>query len=136
VPSRKRSAAKQPDPVLFLDRSLGLEPIRARLLEAGVRVEVHRDHFADDARDEEWLSAIASRGWVILTKDQRIRYRPLELQALRKSHAKVFVLTAGNLKGSEIAAAFVSALPRIRWIAASERQSFLATVSRTGKVRL
>jgi hypothetical protein len=30
-----------------------------------------------------------------LTKDQRLRYRPLEIAALRASTARVFVLTSG-----------------------------------------
>ncbi|MGH7152226.1 MAG: hypothetical protein ACREIU_16085 [Planctomycetota bacterium] len=39
----------------------------------GARVEVHDEHFARDARDEEWLGEVGRRGWVVPTKDQRIR---------------------------------------------------------------
>jgi hypothetical protein len=39
---------------------------------------------------------------------------PLEIAALRASKARVFVLTAGNLRGTEIAAVFVRALPHIQ----------------------
>ena len=49
----------------------------------------------------------------MLTKDQRLRYRPLEIAALRASKARVFVLIAGNLRGMEIAAVFLTALPQI-----------------------
>jgi len=64
-------------------------------------------------RTASWLRTAGERGWVVLTKDQRLRYRPLEIAALRASKARVFVLTAGNLRGIEIAAVFLKALPRI-----------------------
>lgn len=44
--SKKRSDAKPPDgTVFFVDRSLGVEPIRSALVAAGVRVEIHDDYF-------------------------------------------------------------------------------------------
>jgi predicted nuclease of predicted toxin-antitoxin system len=114
VPSKKPSVAKPPEgTVFFIDRSLGVEPIRTSLVDAGLGVEIHDDHFDRDADDRLWLRDVGARGWVILTKDQRLRYRPLELAALRASRASVFILVAGNLRGCEIAAVFVKALPRI-----------------------
>src|SRR5207249_11200287 len=114
VPSKKQSAAKPPDEtVFFIDRSLGIDRIRTELIRVGLAAEIHDDHFARDEEDRVWLRTVGERGWVVLTKDQRLRYRPLEIGALRASHARVFVLTAGNLRGSEIAAVFLAALPRM-----------------------
>jgi hypothetical protein len=97
VQSKKPSDAKPPDgTVFFIDRSLGVEPIRTELINCGLVVEIHDDHFARDEEDRVWLKAVGERGWVVLTKDQRLRYRPLEISALRASNARVFVLTAGN----------------------------------------
>ena len=81
-----------------------------------------------------WLRDIGARGWVILTKDQRLRYRPLELAALRSSRARVFILVAGNLRGSEIAAVFVKALARICEILASRSGPFVARITRAGEI--
>ncbi|HEV8040842.1 MAG TPA: hypothetical protein VGP62_18360 [Bryobacteraceae bacterium] len=67
---------------------------------ASLKVEIHDDHFARDEEDRMWLRAVGERGWVVLTKDQRLRYRPFEIAALRASGARVFVLTAGNLRVS------------------------------------
>lgn len=133
--SKKPSAAKPPDTaVFFIDRSLGVEPIRTELVNVGLHIEIHDDHFARDEDDSVWLSAVGLRGWVILTKDQRLRYRPLEIAALRASRARVFVLTAGNLRGSEIAAVMVRALPRILRILKSNPGPFVARVSSSGHV--
>lgn len=135
MPSKKQSAAKPPDgTVFFLDRSLGVEPIRTELINSGLVVEIHDDHFARAEEDRVWLRVVGERGWVVLTKDQRLRYRPLERAALRASNARVFVLTAGNLRGSEIAAVFVAALPKIRRILHRRPGPLLARVSKFGHI--
>jgi predicted nuclease of predicted toxin-antitoxin system len=137
VPSKKPSAAKPPDEtVFFIDRSLGKDPIRAELIKAGLVIEIHDDHFARDEEDRIWLRIVGDRGWVVLTKDQQLRYRPLEIAALRASRVRVFVLTAGNLRGIEIAAAFLAALPRMCKILHSLRGPFVARVSQSGDVTI
>jgi predicted nuclease of predicted toxin-antitoxin system len=137
VPSKKQSAAKPPDgTVFFIDRSLGREPIRTELIKAGLVVQIHDDHFARDEEDRIWLRTVGERGWVVLTKDQRLRYRPLEIAALRASKARVFVLTAGNLRGNEIAAVFLTALPRIFKALHSVPGPFVARVSQAGYVTI
>ena len=42
---------------------------------AGLYVEVHDDHFAQDAPDSEWLAAVGRNNWIVITRDERIRYR-------------------------------------------------------------
>ena len=104
---RKPSVAKLPDgTVFFIDRSLGVEPLRTGLIEAGLTVTVHDDYFARDEEDRVWLQRVGELGWVVFTKDKKLRYRPLEIAALRQIAARVFVLTAGNLRGNEIASVF------------------------------
>ena len=135
--SKKPSAAKPPDgTVFFIDRSLGVEPIRTALSNSGLDVKIHDDHFPRDEEDRVWLQTVGDRGWVVLTKDQRLRYRPLEIGALRASNARVFVLTAGNLRGSEIAAVFLAALPRICRVLHSRPGPFVARVSQSGHVKI
>jgi PIN domain-containing protein len=97
-------------------------------------VKIHDDHFKRDEEDRVWLRAVAQHGWVIFTKDQRLRYRPLEIAALRSSRARVFVLVAGSLRGSEIAAAFVAALPRICRILRKHAGPFVARITKDGGV--
>ncbi len=132
---KKQSAAKPPDgSVFFIDRSLGIEPLRGELVKVGLTVEIHDDHFARDEEDSVWLRVVGERGWIVLTKDQRLRYRPLEIAALRASNARVFVLTAGNLRGSEIAAVFLLAMPGVCRILNSRPGPFVARISRSGSI--
>jgi hypothetical protein len=99
-------------------------------------VEIHDEWFARDEEDRVWLRTVGERGWVVLTKDQRLRYRPLEIAVLRARNARVFVLTAGNLRGIEIAAVFLAALPRICKVLHSLPGPFVARVSHSGHVKI
>jgi predicted nuclease of predicted toxin-antitoxin system len=137
VPSKKRSVAKPPEEeVFFLDRSLGVEPIRSVLTREGLVVEIHDNHFKRDEEDRVWLAKVGSRNWVVLTKDQRLRYRPLEIAALRVSRCRVFVLVAGNMKGDEIASIFVKSLHQIFAILRSHPGPFVARISKGGRVAI
>ena len=62
--------------------------------------------------------------------------RPLEIAALRESRARVFVLTAGNLRGAEIARLLTVAIPRIQGILRSRRGPFIARVSRADHIAI
>src|SRR5438874_914842 len=68
--------------VFFTDRDLGIA-FPAILAAAGLSVERHRDHFPPDCADERWLEVVGQRGWVALTHDRHIRYKPNELAGER-----------------------------------------------------
>jgi hypothetical protein len=138
--SKKRSAAssrsRPPErPTLFVDRSLGRHVVADALRQASATVEIHDDHFAPDERDETWLAAVGARGWVVLSKDTRIRYRPNELKGLKEAGAIAVVLTAGNLSGSEMAELFVRTLNSIVRKVRSAKGPALFTFGRDGRLR-
>lgn len=110
--------------------------VAGRLRSAGVRVEVHDDHFPPAARDQDWLGAAGKRGWVVLTKDRRIQQRTPELVALARAGVRAFVLTAGDLQGSEMGAVFVRALPAMERRVRGHPAPFVARVSRRGTVMM
>jgi predicted nuclease of predicted toxin-antitoxin system len=139
--SKKRSGAnsrlKPPKPpVFFIDRSLGKKAVADALRQANLEVHVHDEYFPRDARDEEWLAEVGRRGWVVLTKDTRIRYRAAELAALMRSGVTAFVLTSGNLRGAEMAEIFLKALPAICRLVARYTPPFVASVTKSGSVSL
>lgn len=115
---------------------MGKRVVAQALRDAGERVEIHDDHFAADATDEAWLADVGKRGWIVLTKDDRIRYRVTERTALESARVKAFVLTSSQLQGADMAAAFVKALPRIKRLISSYAPPFIGRVSRTGDVEL
>jgi hypothetical protein len=132
--SKKQSAAssrsKRPKllpPPLFIDRSLGRLVIPAALREQGVEVHTHDAHFAQDAPDADWLSSVGARGWTVITKDTKIRYRHTELAALVAGRVRAFVLTKGDLSGPEMARILILALPRIGAFCVRHEAPFRAT---------
>jgi predicted nuclease of predicted toxin-antitoxin system len=120
----------------FLDRSLGREIIATALRQSGLRIEIHDDHFAADERDEIWLRDVGNRGWIVLTKDRRIRYRTIEREALLSSGVRAFVLTSGNVTGQEMAQLFVKSINRMKRFLAKNRGPFVAKITRGGAIEL
>lgn len=119
-----------------MDRALGTITVAGALRSAGCTVEIHDDHFAQDAKDAEWLSAVGRRGWVVLTKDHHVRTRQNELIALLAAGVAAFVLTSGDLSGPEMAEAFVRALPKMNRVLVGQPRPFIARVSPGGAVTL
>jgi hypothetical protein len=138
--SKKRSAAssrsKPPDsPTLFVDRSLGRHHVADALRQAGATVEIHDDHFSPNAPDDEWLGEVGRRGWIVLTKDRRIRYRPNQILALKRGWVVAVVLASGNLTGPAMAELFVKVLGRIYRAAAAARPPALFTFGRDARLK-
>ena len=111
---KKRSVANSASPkpleeelVFFLDRQLGRHKIAGILRAAGLKIEVHDDHFRQEAVDPEWLTAVGQRNWIVVTRDERIRYNVAEKQAMRRAKVRAFVLAAqGDLRADMLARIF------------------------------
>lgn len=115
------SSAAQPE--FFFDRSLGKITAR-RLRDAGYAVHLIADLYRDDATtvpDEEWIAEGCQRGWILLTKDRRIRYRAGELAAL---DGHLFCLSDGNASIEVMTETLLVALPRIARASARHRAGF------------
>ncbi|HVN34332.1 MAG TPA: hypothetical protein VMU96_03635 [Casimicrobiaceae bacterium] len=67
--------------IYYLDANLDGPDLVTTLRGAGMSCEAHRDHFAQDAADEDWIPAVAAKGWVIVTRDFAIKRRPTERAA-------------------------------------------------------
>jgi hypothetical protein len=110
--------------VFFTDRDLP-EILR----DAGLSVERHADHFAPDASDEVWLETVGREGWVAVTHDARIRYKPNELAAVIK-HRVPLLVVVGKAPFPDLARAFVATRPRIETFLDTHVAPFIAKVYR------
>lgn len=98
-------------PIFFTDRDLG-KRFPEILAAAGLNVERHADHFAPDCPDETWLREIGKRGWVAVTHDSRIRYKPNELAAVIE-HQVTLLVIVGHAPYPQLAQSFVATRHRI-----------------------
>ena len=101
---------------------------------ADLKVEVHDEHLAQDASDPEWLAFAGQNNWILITRDERIRYRVAEKQAIRRAKVRAFVLAQGNLQAETLAENLLKALPKIRRLVEKENPPFVAKISRAGDV--
>jgi hypothetical protein len=125
------------DPVVFfVDRSLGAVEVPEALRRAGASVEIHDHHFAQDTPDSDWLAAVGTHGWVVLTRDERIRRHPGELDALMTAGIAAFVLTASGVTGAEMGTILTHALPAMTRLAHSLSRPFVGTISRGGAINI
>src|ERR1700761_3033300 len=104
-------------PEFFIDRSLGRRIVPDALRAAGVTVHTMADVYGEEIgqglRDETWLLDAGRRGWGVLMKDDAIRRRPAEREALVEGGVRAFCLTNAQLRGEDQARRFVDNLDRI-----------------------
>lgn len=114
--------------VFFTDRDLG-NRFADILIEAGIAVERHREHFADDAKDVDWISEVARRGWVAITHDKAISRRPNERDAVLQAGLGLLIVV-GAAPYHELARNFVDTLPRITAYLSRRTRPFIARIYR------
>lgn len=111
MPQRTKQQAE-----LFVDRSLG-KSIVVGLRAAGLTVHSMADVYGEKPgqllADEVWLRDAGKNDWIVLTKDDAIRRRPAERDALTEAAVRVFCLTNRHLRGIEQTERFVSNRHRI-----------------------
>jgi len=109
--------APLPPPEFFVDRSLGrrhlAEALTAHSLVVHTLASIYGDERGQSVEDAEWLALAGERGWVVLMKDDRIRRRPAEIEALRIAGVRAFCLTNANLGAAEQSERFVANRHRI-----------------------
>ena len=137
--SKKHSASSNdspPDaaPLLFIDRCAWSRKLDEALKAAGIPHIAHREKFADDCPDEEWLTAAGRAGWIVLTRDQAIRRKPNELKAFRDAKLIMFALASGNASAEDTARLVVELYPRILRKAQSAKPPAMFSVTLAGGI--
>lgn len=121
--------------VFYLDRSIETKSLVAALRGHGYNFEPHANHFPQDALDTEWLAKAGQEGWIVLTKDERIRYNPLELAALLEFNVQAFIVTAGNFTTDQLTQLVLDAIPQIVKFVAKNKPPFVVKVHKNGAIK-
>jgi hypothetical protein len=117
----------------FLDRASESKTLHEALKAKGAHVELHHEHFDQDAVDTAWLPIVCQRDWVIISHDQ---FNELEKQAIRNAGGRAFLIVGGDATGEQKAALVTGALRRILRILKAVPPPFIAKVYRANKVNL
>lgn len=107
------------------------------LRDAGLDVRVHDELFPQGTADVEWLRVAGQPRWVVITRDDRIRYNTLEKQAVVAARLRFFSITSSSLTGEEAAELIVSSMPTVERLAREHaRCGFIAKISRGPDVKI
>jgi hypothetical protein len=74
--------------------------------------------------------------WVLLTRDQNIRYQSIEHARVVRYNIREFVFKAGNLHKLELAKVLLIALPKIREVCQKYEPPFIASITKLGVVNM
>src|SRR5262245_62912079 len=130
-------APRPPDElILFLDENLDSDVVCAALAGAEIRFERYRSHFAAGIDDTAWIPVIAERGWAIVTRDGRIRRRPLEREAMLEAGAIVVMIRGQALGAAALAAALLAGHARLVSMARSRRPPMVLFLHPDGRPEL
>ncbi|HEU4760528.1 MAG TPA: hypothetical protein VFT91_11195 [Dehalococcoidia bacterium] len=120
--------------MIFIDRSI---PKGVADALKAVRDDVRwlEDEFQHDAKETEWLPEIGKRGWLVISRDKKIRTRPGERRALVDAGVGCFILAQKqNLTRWDYLKLIAASLDEMEEAFASTRKPFIYTVGRTGQL--
>jgi hypothetical protein len=120
--------------IYFFDNCLSYR-YAAMLRALDVEAKALREEFEESAPDEEWIPVVGQRGWVLLTGDRNIRWKPHQREILEKAKVTTFFMVKGydNLGRWEQAAHFLKAWPNIMQMAEKKQIGRCYLVQMNGK---
>lgn len=126
------TARPEPAPVFYVDESIFSNALVAELSAAGIAFDRVGITVPFGAPDEVWLSHCGRHSYLALTRDQRIRYRALEKQALVDHGVACFTFTQGQATAIQCASGIIELAPKMVAIAASQPRPLLYTFGLVG----
>jgi len=122
--------------VIFFDRSVprGVAEAVKQVREDACWLE---DVFEEGwIKDREWIPEVGARGWLVITKDKKIRTRPEERRAIKENNVGCFILNYRQpLNRWEILKLVTSTLDEMEEKFANTPRPFLYLIDRNGRFR-
>ncbi|MBL8226040.1 MAG: hypothetical protein JNM50_12005 [Chromatiales bacterium] len=117
----------EPSPTFYIDEFIYSSALVSELTANGIPFDRVGATVPFGASDDAWLAHCGKHGYLALTRDQRIRYRPIEKQALIDHAVGCFTFTGGQATAAQCTARIVELAPKMRSIAATQKRPFLYT---------
>ncbi len=121
----------------LLDENLcECRPIQEVFEKHGIKYERILAHFARGTEDTIWLPWVSQENYVLIGKDQHLRYNELEKFALLQHKVRVFQFSNSQLNKEDMARAIEISLPAILGLLSRLDAPFVATMTKAGKVHV
>jgi len=129
------SAAPRKDARFFVDRSIGRHIVPAALRDAGFPTTAHDEVFDNPTTsDEVWLETAGNKGWLVVSRDKRIRRKANELDALKRHRVRAVFISGKNLTGKEMGELLVRCGRKIQDTLMSSKAPAAFSLTRDGKL--
>src|SRR5688572_22323123 len=115
----------------FVDNNLSVQLARG-MAGFGESVTHLQDHYSPDAADTDWLPRIGQDEWILLTRDDRVRFNPAELAALKQHRVGAFFLGGKSRSRWDIIQQVVRNWPRMNELADKTSRPFAFRVPPQG----
>ncbi len=90
------------------------------------------DEFGEGVPDHEWLPIVGERGWYVITRDKRIRYRPDEISKYRENKVGGFVVRGKKMDACALIENVVRNWRKIKRAAAKTPKPFFFAIPPNG----
>ncbi len=107
----------------FFDNNLSAT-LAHGMREFGEEVVHLTDHFPQDAVDSEWLPFVGQNQMVLVTRDEKIRWMPAEIAAVRMFKIAVFFLGGRKQKRCDLIEQVVRNWRRMKQVASTGDRPF------------
>ena len=118
----------------FIDNNLS-QQLADNMKDFGEKVMHLREKFDPDTEDTDWLKYVGQRGLILVTRDERIRWRPAERLALKTHNVGAFFLGGKNLTRCQLIQQLVRNWPRMKELAGKTKRPFIFRVPQKGTIR-
>jgi hypothetical protein len=121
--------------MIFIDRSVP-KSVATALMAVRDDVMWLEPRFPHDAKDTDWLPVAGAEGWLVVTRDKRIRQRPGELRSLIEHGVGCFIFTQKpDLTRWEYLKLLCQTLDQMEQLFADVPRPFIYGVTRDGQLR-
>ncbi len=122
--------------MIFVDRSIPravAQELRRISDEAVIFLD---ERFPPDTPDREWLAVAGREGWLVISRDKRMRRRPGEREAIRANSVGCFILGwRKNLTRAEYVEVLARSLHEMQALFADTPRPFIYVVNAAGGMR-
>ncbi len=122
----------------FFDRCTGSAvPLLLRPLRAPFLIEFHDEKkhgFDKETEDDEWLSVVCSKNWIVITHDKRFHHDSAAIEAVRQHSGRVFYLDGGSSVKWDKLRRFAASYRKICAIIDREKAPFIYRITYADRI--
>ncbi len=118
----------------FFDRCLSRLSIKYALTGRSANLIFLDEIFPKVLEDEEWIKHVGENGWIGFTKDKGIRQRQMVYYYTYSHRARLFIITSGDMKGTEQGTLFAKSIKKINNFIARHEAPFMASINAQGSI--